>query len=112
MVETSAGTPFETGGKAPYFSVKLLVNYTFMQYLYWGVVQKPRFLGKGGVGFVHSCIGVGDSRVENPPGFVWSSIGLRIGLVDFHQITTLKHVSNAWTFSILSFFTEFSMTSQ
>jgi hypothetical protein len=34
---------------------------------------------------------VGDSWVgKNPPGFVWSSIGVRIGLVDFHQIATLK----------------------
>ncbi len=40
------------GEKRHIFSVKLLVNYTFVHYLHWGVVQKPLFFGKGGVGFV------------------------------------------------------------
>ncbi len=34
---------------------------------------------------------MGDSWVgKNPPGFDWSLIGVRIGLVDFHQITKPK----------------------
>jgi hypothetical protein len=89
MVEITAVTPVETGGKASYF-FKLLVNYTFVQYLYWGVDQKPRFLGKVGLVSFRVVLEWAILGWEKPTRicleFDWGE-----NRVDFYQITTLKH---------------------
>ena len=88
-METTTGTPVEIGGKAPYFFSKTTGKLHFCAVLN-EVLSKNRGSWER-VGLVSFRVVLGDSWVgKNSPGFVWSSIGVRIGLVDFHQITTLK----------------------
>jgi hypothetical protein len=92
-VETTTGTPVEIGGKAPYFFSKTTGKLHFCAVLN-EVLSKNRG-SWGRVGLVSfrvilEWVNINSWVGKNSPGFVWSSIGVRIGLVDFHQITTLK----------------------
>jgi hypothetical protein len=79
-METTTGTPVETGGKAPYFFSKTTGKLHFCAVFIIRCCPKTAVLGKGWVWFRLELYWSGDSWVgKNSPGFFWSSIGVRIG---------------------------------